>query len=226
MIQACLQRLRQLLILLLLLTAGTVRAQIAPDSARLLIKLGLSPLVVSTYEAELEYRWLQRLSLTLTPQVVAGIVPTLVSKTANTNNDKVHGFGLRLGSRLYLPNTGTEGAALAGLYFGLQAEYGHLALSYQQEGWGEDLAADGLRYYVFRQRDYTETINRYGGAGAVGYQCQLSHPRIRLDSALIIHVLHSQSSADGASRYLSSSSDYGYSGSSWGLALNLGYVLK
>ncbi|ALW83858.1 hypothetical protein AUC43_01305 [Hymenobacter sedentarius] len=214
--------------LFLLLNAGAVQAQIAPDSAQLAVKLALVRLLSSTYEAEVEYRCAPRLSVSLLPRVVAGTaVDYSTPPSTRHSDDHVRGVGLGLGSRYYIPNTGTEGAKLAGVYLGLKAEYQHLRLSYQQEGWGEDPSAtDGLLYYKFRLRDYSETINRYGGAATLGYQCQVFHPRLRFDTFLSLNALNSRSSAGEASRYRSARADYGHSGTFWTMGVSLGFVVK
>lgn len=221
---------RSLLLRGLLLAAGlrpaAAQAQLAPDSARVVLKLGLAPLLAHTYEAEAEYRWRRHLSLSLAPHIVAGLVPSFVSKLGAGAGDEVRGFGLRIGPRLYIPNTGTEGTALGGLYFGLQAVYQHLSLRFKKEAWGEDLAPDGLNYYVFRARDFTETINRYGGVATVGYQWQVFHPRLYLDASLGFNQRQSYSDAGAASRYRSDASDYAYSGNFLSLGLSVGFSLK
>ena len=219
--------LRLLLGILLLLKAGAAQAQLAPDSAQLVVKVALVRLLSSTYEAEVEYRCAQRFSLSLVPRAVAG---TAVNYSAppnvRTSGDQVRGYGLGLSPRFYLSNTGTEGTSLGGVYLGLKAEYQHLRFRYQQEAWGEDLAADGLRYYKFRLRDLSETINRIGGAATLGYQCQVFHPRLRLDTSLSLNALNSRSSAGEASRYRSARADYGHSGTFWTLGMSLGFVVK
>ncbi|HEX8505802.1 MAG TPA: hypothetical protein VF630_10570 [Hymenobacter sp.] len=215
---------------LLLLKAGTAQAQMAPDSAQLAVKLALGRLLGSTYEVELERRYGRRFSFSLLPRVVAGQALDHSSSNGspfpNRSNDRIRGYGLGFGPRHYLPNTGTEGTGLAGLYIGLKAEYQHLRFTYEQEGWGEDLAADGLRYYTFRARNFTETINRYGGAFVLGYQCQILHPRLRFDGSASLNGLSSRSSAGPASRYRSSPTDYGHSGSFLTFGLSLGFVVK
>ena len=219
--------LRWLLGMLLLLKAGAAQAQLAPDSARLAVKVALVRLLSSTYEAEVEYRCARRFSLSLLPRVVAG---TAVNYSAppnvRTSDDQVRGYGLGLSPRFYIPNTGTEGTSLGGLYLSLKAEYQHLRFKYQQNAWGEDLAADGLRYYNFRLRDLTETIDRFGGAATLGYQCQVFHPRLRLDTTLSLNALSSRSSAGEASRYRSARADYGHSGTFWTMGMSLGFVVK
>lgn len=210
-----------------LLLAGPTRAQMAPDSARLVLKLAAARLLSSTYEVEVEHRYGQRFSVSLLPRVVAGPAQNFdASSNARTSNDQVRGYGLGLSPRFYLPNTGTEGTALSGLYISLKAEYQHLRLRYQQEAWGEDVAPDGLLYYTFRPRDLAETINRYGGAASVGYQCQVFHPRLRLDTSILFNTLSSHSSAGEVSRYRSAPGDYGQSGSFWTLGVGVGFVVK
>lgn len=210
----------------LLLLAGAARAQLAPDSARLVAKLALTPLISHAYEGQAEYRWARRFSFTLAPQVVAGPVPFGVSPQANAAGDRVNGYGAGLGLRCYLPNSGTEGTGLAGLYVGLRADYQHLRLAYQQDAWGEDAAPDGLRYYTYRPRDFGETIVRVGAAATLGYQCQVFHPRLRLDASASRHLLRSRPEAGEASRYRTSPADYGASGAFWSLGLGLGWVLR
>ena len=215
-----------LLATLLALSPAPTRAQMAPDSARLALKLAFVPLFEATYELQAEYRLARQFSLTLAPRLLAGTVPASVSKVANEARDKVSGQGLSLGTRFYLPNSGAEGAMLAGLYFGLQADYYRLRLSYQAEAWGEDLGPDGLLYYTYRYREGRENITRYGGTATLGYQCQVLHPRLRLDASASLSRLHSTSSGVNLSRYDSSDSDYGYSGKFWSLGLGLGFVLN
>ena len=214
------------------LLAGAARGQIAPDSVRWAIKAEVVPLLSSTYEVEVERRLTRRLSFTLAPRLASGPaadyspVRNGAALATRRSDDRIWGYALALGPRLYIPNTGTEGAGLAGLYVGLKGEYQHLQLSYRQETWGEDLAPDGLRYYVFRPRDFAETIDRVGGALLLGYQCQVFHPRLRLDLSAALKVLRSRSSAGEASRYQASSADYAYSGAFASLGLGLGFVLK
>jgi hypothetical protein len=215
-----------LLAVLLALAGVPAHAQIAPDSARLVAKLSLTRLFYATYELEAEYRLSPRFSLTLAPRALAGTVPAVVSEVANAADDQVRGYGLSLGSRFYLPNSGGDGALLAGLYFGLQADYYRLNLHYQAEAWGEDLGADGLRYYNYRYRDGRETISRYGGTATLGYQCQVFHPRLRLDASASLSRLHSTSRGANLGRYNSSATDYGHSGTFWNLNLGMGFVLK
>lgn len=210
----------------LLLLAGPARAQLAPDSARLVVKLAVAPLFRHVYEVEGEYRLLKQLSLTLAPRLVAGPVPASVSPTANAAGDQVRGYGLSLGPRFYLPNTGADGALLAGMYVSLRADYQRLGLSYQREAWGEELGPDGLRYYTYRPRDFRETISRFGGSASLGYQSQMLSPRLRLDVAASLHRASTSSSAGEASRYLTSATDYAHSGSFWSLGFSLGYVVK
>ncbi len=214
----------------LLLRASPAQAQMTPDSARLAVKLAVGRLLGSTYEVELEHRYGPRFSFSLLPRVVAGKALDHASSNSamvsNRSDDRIRGYGLGFGSRYYVPNTGTEGTRLAGLYLGLKAEYQHLRLDSRQQGWGEDLAADGLYYYTFRLRDFSETINRYGGAFALGYQSQIVHPRLRFDGSVSLNALRSRSSAGPASRYRSSPTDYSYSGVFLTFGLGLGFVLK
>lgn len=210
----------------LLLPAGAARAQLAPDSARLAVKLAVARLFSRAYEVEAEYRWARQLSLTLAPRLVTGTVPGLVSPDANAAGDQVRGSGLGVGARFYFPSADTRGAKLAGFYFGLRAEFQHLRLRYQQPAWGEDLAPDGLLYYTFRPRDFSETIRRYGGAATLGYQCQAFHPRVRLDLSASLQRFQSRSSAGDASRYRSSRTDYGASDPYLTVDLGLGFVVK
>ena len=128
-----------------LLSAGAARAQMAPDSARLVAKLALVRLVSHAYEVEVEYRCIGPLSVAVAPRVVAGRVPSVVSPSGAAAGDRVFGYGLSVAPRFYSPNTGAEGTRLAGLYVSLIADYQHLRLSYQQEAWGEDREPDGLR---------------------------------------------------------------------------------
>ena len=210
---------------LLLLPAARAQAQLAPDSARLALKVSVVRLLQSTYEAEVEYRYARRCSVVLLPRAVAG--PASDYTPGNTRgNDRARGYGLGLSHRFYVPNTGTPHTGLAGLYLGLKGEYQHLVLSYSQVTWGEDVAADGLRYYTYRARDFTETISRVGGAATLGYQAQVFHPRLRLDCSVSLNTLRSRSSADEASRYRATRDDYAYSGTFWTLGLGLGFTLK
>lgn len=222
-----LARLRRLAaVLVLLLPAGAARAHLAPDSARLAVKLAVVPLFSHAYEVEAEYRWARQLSFSLAPRLVAGTVPASVSPDANAAGDQVRGYGLGVGARFYFPSVDTRGAKLAGFYLGLKAEFQHLHLRYQQPAWGEDLAPDGLLYYTFRARDFSETITRYGGAVTLGYQCQAFHPRVRLDLSAGLQRFQSRSSAGDASRYRSSRTDYSASDPYLTLDLGLGFVVK
>ncbi len=209
---------------LLLLKAGPASAQLAPDSARLALKLSVSQLLWRSYEAEVEYRLSPRLSLALLPRGVAGTLRHTPAGGTVSSLDEVRGYGLGLSPRYYVPHT-SAGAGLAGLYVGLKAEYQHLRFAYEQLGWGEDQEANGLRYYRYRAREFTETIDRSGGAVALGYQCQVVHPRLRLDFATSLNALRSRSSTDGNSNYRFNSADYGYSGMFWTANLSLGFVL-
>lgn len=212
--------------LVLLLGAGPARAQLAPDSARLAVKLAAARLLVSTYEVEVEYRWAARLSVVLAPRLVAGAVPALISSAGHAAGDQVRGGGVGLSGRFYVPVAGVGDSKLTGFYVSLRAEYQRLRLRYQQEAWGEDQAADGLYYYAYRPRTFTETINQLGGACTLGYQCQVVHPRLRLDASVSLNRLESRSSAGPASRYRSSALDYGSSETFGSLGLGLGFVLK
>lgn len=210
---------------LLLLPAARAQAQLAPDSARLVVKASVVRLLQSTYEAEVEYRYSRHCSVVLLPRVVAG--PASDYTPRNTRgNDRARGYGLGVGHRFYVPNTGTPHTDLAGLYLGLKGEYQRLVLGYNQEAWGEDVAADGLRYYTYRPRDFSETIDRVGGAAALGYQCQVFHPRLRLDCSASLNTLSSRTSAGDASRYRTTRDDYAYSGTFWTLGLAVGFTLK
>lgn len=206
--------------------ANSVCAQLRPDSARLVLKAGLVPLLKQVYEIQAEYRLGKLLSLTLTPQVMTGRVPSSVSTTAADAGDRVHGYGLGFGPRLYIPGTSNKGVQLDGLYLSLQAAYQHLRLSYQQQAWGEDPAPDGLRYYVFRDRDFGETIDRYGGIATLGYQSEVFHPRLRLDISASLNRLQSHSSAGAATRYSSATGDYAHPGAFLSLGLSLGFSLR
>lgn len=209
-----------------LLPAGTAWAQLLPDSARLVLKAELVPLLKHSYAVQVEYRLARLLSLTLTPQVVAGTVPSSVSTTANAAGDQVRGYGCSLGPRLYLPGTSNQGVQLDGLYVSVQAAYQHLRLHYRQAAWGEDLAPDGLRYYVFRDRDFLETIARYGGVATLGYQTEVFHPRLRLDMSASLNRFSSHFSASGNTRYNSSPGDYANPDNYLSLDLSLGFSLK
>ena len=167
-----------------------------------------------------------RLSLTLAPRLLAGPVPEFVSLTANRAGDEAHGQALDLGGRYYLKTQPSDGNGLAGVYVGLKAEYQRLRPLYRIEMWGEDPGSDGLSYYTYRPRSFTETINRFGGVAQLGYQAQLVHPRLRIDVWVSASYLHSRSSAGEASRYNSGIFDYAYSGFSPLLGLSLGYVVK
>ena len=210
----------------LLLPAGATRAQLAPDSARLAVKVAVLRLLALTYEAEVEYRCARHLSLTLLPRVVAGPVPAFISVQANAAGDRVQGLGVGLSPRLYIARAGTEGAQLAGLYCSVKGEYQHLRLALEREAWGEELAPNGLTYYVMRPRTFSETIRRYGGAATLGHQSQVLHPRVLLDFSVSLNALTSRSSAGEATYYRTSSVDYGYSGFFWSLGLSAAFVVK
>lgn len=206
--------------------AGPARAQLRPDSARLVLKVGLAPLLKHEYEVQGEYRLGKWGSLTLTPRVVAGRVPSLVSNMAAEAGDRVRGYGFAVGPRLYIPGTNNKGVQLDGLYVGLQAAYQHLRLGYQQAAWGEDLAPDGLKYYVFRDRDFSETIERTGGIATLGYQSELIYPRLRIDVAASLNRFRSRSSAGSGTRYQSEPGDYAHPNAFLTLGLSLGFSLK
>lgn len=208
------------------LPAGAAWAQLRPDSARLVLKVELVPLLRHTYEVQAEYRLARLLSLTLTPQVVAGAIPAPVGTTADAAGNQVRGYGLRLGPRLYIPGTSNVGVQLDGMYVNVQAAYQRLRLRYQQAAWGEDLAPDGLRYYVFRDRDLLETVTRYGGAVTLGYQTEVFHPRLRLDVSAGLNYFSSHSSLGTATGYNSRPGDYSNSDSYIVLGLGLGFSLK
>jgi len=208
------------------LPAGVAHAQLAPDSARLALKVSVSHLLQATYGAEAEYRCTRALSFVLAPRLVAGTVPARISATAHRDGDQVRGYSLSLGPRYYLPNTGTEGARLAGAYFALRADYQRLNLSYHAEVWGEEQGPNGLLYYTFRPRQQTEAITRYGGAVTLGYQCQVFSPRLRLDVSASLNRLLSSSSAGPTTRYHSSPRDYLNSSPFWSLEAGLGFVIN
>ena len=153
-------------------------------------------------------------------------MPQFVSSLASTAGDEAHGQALGLGGRYYLKSQPGDGNGLAGVYVGLKAEYQRLRPLYRIEMWGEDPGSDGLSYYTYRPRSFTETINRFGGVAQLGYQAQLVHPRLRIDVWVSASYLHSRSSAGEASRYNSGIFDYAYSGFSPLLGLSLGYVVK
>ena len=210
----------------LLLRAGGAQAQLAPDSARLALKVDVAQLLRGTYEVEAEDRATPHLSLTVAPHLRQGTVSGLVSRTAYAAGDQVSGYGARLGPRYYFSGQGTAGALLAGWYVGLRADYQHLRLQREGEAWGEDPGPDGLRYYVFRHRESVETIRRAGGAASLGFQGQVLHPRLRLDAGASTHYLQSNSSAGDASLYRTTRTDYGHSGFFWSLNVGLGFVVK
>ena len=215
-----------LLALVALLSAGPAHAQLAPDSARLALKVDVVQLLRGAYRAEAEYRWTRRLSLVVAPHLWRGRVSGLVSRAAYEAGDEVRGAGGSLGSRYYFLDKGTEGALLAGWYLGLRADYQHQRLLRDAESWGEDLAANGLYYYTFRRRQTTETIRRRGGTASLGFQGQVLHPRLRLDAGVNLHQLRSRSSAAQASLYRTARTDFGYSGFFWSLNVGLGFVVK
>ena len=216
------------LVLGLMLRAGTAQAQLAPapDSARLALKVDVARLFYNTYELEAEYGLTPRLSLLLAPHLRGGRVSGLVSRAAYEAGDQVSGFGARGGGRYYFWDKGTEGTRLAGWYAGLRADYEQLRLRRDVEGWGEDLAADGLRYVTFRRRQSAETIRRGGGALSLGFQGQVLFPRLRLDAGPSLHYRRSRSSAGDASSYRTARTDFAHSGVSWSLHVGLGFVLK
>lgn len=219
-----------LLFLALLLAAGPAGAQApapaAPDPARLALKLAVGRLFVQTYEVEAEYALSRRLSLTLAPRLLAGPIPVYVSTLANEANDEVHGVAVGIGGRYYVHFVAADGNGLAGFFLGLKAEYQRLRPLYRLERWGEDPGPDGLLYYAYRFRDFTETIERYGAVATVGYQAQLVHPRLRLEVSASANALRSRSSAGAATRYDSGPNDYAHSGLSPTLGLSVGFVIK
>ena len=210
----------------LLLGPALGRAQFAPDSVRLLLKVAVPELAYRTYAPALEYRTGQYVSVELAPRLTTGTVPSRVSPLAHDADDEVRGYGGRLAGRLYLPNTTFGGLPLAGCYLSIRAEYQHLRLTYPRTAWGEDLADDGLRYYVLRPRPFSETIRRVGGAAVVGYQFPVISSRLRFDTSLAFNQFYSKSSIGDATRYNSSGTDYGASGSFLNVDVGLGYMLK
>lgn len=221
-----------LLFLVLLLTAGPAGAQApapapaGPKPARLALKLAVGRLFVQTYEVEAEYALSQRLSLTLAPRRLAGPIPVYVSTLANGANDEAHGVAVGMGGRYYIHFVAADGNGLAGFFLGLKAEYQHLRPLYRLEAWGEDASPDGLLYYAYRFRDFTETIARYGAVATVGYQSQLVHSRLRLEVSASANALRSRSSAGAATRYDTGPNDYAHSGLSPTLGLSVGFVIK
>ena len=198
----------------------------APAPARLALKVAVGRLFTQTYELEAEYALNPRLSLTLAPRLLAGPVPQFVSSVANRAGDEAYGQALGLGGRYYLKTQPGDGNGLAGVYVGLKAEYQRLRPLYRIEMWGEDPGPDGLNYYTYRPRSFTETIDRAGGVVQLGYQTRLVHPRLRIDVWVSASYLRSHSSAGEATRYNSSQFDYAYSGLSPLLGLSVGYVVK
>lgn len=207
-------------------TPAAAGPPIAPAPARLALKVAVGRLFTQTYELEAEYALKPRLSLTLAPRLLAGPVPEFVSLMANRAGDEAHGQALDLGGRYYLKTQPGDGDGLAGVYVGLKAEYQRLRPLYRIEMWGEDPGPDGLSYYTYRPRSFTETINRAGGGVQLGYQARLVHPRLRIDVWVSASYLRSRSSAGEATRYNSGRFDYAYSGLAPLLGLSVGYVVK
>ena len=209
---------------LLILLCGVLgaRAQEAPVSPSLVVKLIPQYVVVSGLWLEVEYRGARhpRQSITVTPQAYAGPVgrPDVVttyyqSQLQALSNETVRGAGLQVQHRLYL--CPTEARYPAGLYVSYGPSFQHFTVSRNELGWTEVKDPTGLPYYEYRDVRHTETINRYGATVQAGYQLPLTQKRFSLDVYAGAGWRTGESRTGGnivASRYRSGPSDYGHQG--------------
>ena len=225
---------------LLFLSCGA-RGQNAPAGPAWVLKLTPQYLVLSGCWLEVEHRGPRhpRQSFSFTPQLYAGPAGRPDATPASSQNPyyqpilaepaTVRGLGLQVQHRVYLRPA--PAAHPVGLYVSYGLNFQHFAVSADGAlAWQVVTGPDGLPYHEYRRDRYTETINRYGVTGQLGYQLPLAPgARVLLDLYAGLGWRTGQSragSASVASRYDSGPSDYGHQGLYFPVGFRIGVALK
>ncbi|MFC6998550.1 hypothetical protein [Rufibacter roseus] len=137
---------------------------------------------------------------------------------------RVTGFGAEVQHRFYQSN-------LADLYdHNFYMAYGfnlhRFDIVFQNYGWAEELADDGLYYYRFKYADFQETIYRMGAMAYLGYQGGFITDRTLVDLYVCFGYNHSFSSTSyHMIRYNRNIMDYGHTGFIVYPGIKFGFVL-
>ncbi|RTQ50879.1 hypothetical protein EJV47_09705 [Hymenobacter gummosus] len=220
----------------LLLPGGPLLAQqadlppaAAPQPQRpptLVVKFNVFQPLVRGYHLEIEktLRAFPRHSLGLTLQGYCGPVTELTARRDVQPDERVRGYGAELLYRLYFPGTNPD--PLMGFYLGLGPHVQRFELHFQADGWQQQLADDGLKYYQYGPLPYRETIRRQGAAVVAGYQGPLDLGPLTLDFYVGLGWRQSSfRSSFASSRYRSSDFDYGARGFYFPIGFKLGAAL-
>jgi hypothetical protein len=203
--------------------AVTLLAQRPPT---LVLKANVFQTLVRGYHLEAEKTWrtFPRHSLGLTLQGYRGPVSELTARRDVQPDENVRGHGAELLYRLYFPGTNPD--PLMGFYVGVGPHIQRFKLHFQADGWQQQLADDGLKYYQYGPRPYTESIRRAGAAAIAGYQGPLGLGPLTMDFYLGLGWRQSSFRSDfETSRYRSSDFDYAARGFYFPVGFKLGVAL-
>lgn len=153
-----------------------------------------------------------RHSLVFSPRFYSGKTRTLDSFTRRgeepTDRGRVTGYGAEVLHRVYPSDTPHEG-----VYFAYGVNFHHFDVAFTRKGWVQQTDEAGLEVYKYRDRPFTEKIDRWGAVAMMGVQRPLTVERMLVDLYIGFGYTNSSTATDySAVRYDVNMYDFGYTG--------------
>ena len=151
-----------------------------------------------------------RHSIILSPHFYAGTTRTLdaFTKRGDEQEGEVKGYGAEVLHRVYSSETPHEG-----VYFAYGVNYHFFDVGFVRHGWVQQKDDFGLEVYKYREKPFSEKINRWGATAMMGVQRPFLMDPMLVDLYIGFGYTNSTISSDyGAIRYAVNAYDFGYSG--------------
>ena len=155
-------------------------------------------------------------ALVISPRLYSGPTRTVDALAGRryavrNDNNRVNGFGLEVLQRHYL--TGRAGFNEKRFYLAFGPNFHWFNVTFNKEGFQEELGSDGLVYYRGGRREFYQKITRWGAVGMLGLQQPMATDRLLIDLYLGPGYKYSSSRTNYTTeRFTERTSDFGYFG--------------
>ncbi|MFD3001655.1 hypothetical protein ACFS7Z_14885 [Pontibacter toksunensis] len=151
-----------------------------------------------------------RRSIVFSPRFYAGSTRILGAFTqrGDEQEGEVKGYGAEVLHRVYSSETPHDG-----VYFAYGVNYHYFDVGFVRHGWLQQKDDFGLEVYKYREKHFSEKINRWEGTATMGVQRPFLMDPMLVDLYIGFGYTNSTISSDyGAIRYAVNAYDIGYSG--------------
>ncbi|MCC9166264.1 hypothetical protein LN893_05340 [Pontibacter sp. XAAS-A31] len=164
-------------------------------------------------------------SLILSPRFYYGNTQNIDGLSRRSNEEKdwgeVSGYGAAVQYRVYLTRPAKPTGEQFYTSFGINCH--HFKIDFVRQGWVEETADDGLLYYRYKDRSFTEKVDRWGGVILLGAQDPVISDRVVLDAYVGLGYKSSSIETDYTEpRYNYNLLDFGFTGAHLLLGMKLG----